>query len=70
MTSATPSFRLGDERAHACFYIVRGDADVTLDRRTHAVGRGAFGYLPCGFEATVASRGDELQFVTWTTFPD
>ena len=70
LSAAAPSFRLGDGRAHICFYIVRDDADVTLDRHTHHVGRGAFGYVPCGFESTMAPRGDGLQFVTWTTFPD
>ena len=60
--------RLGDERAHACFYVLAGDADVTRDEQRHRVGRGAFGYLPGGHASSIAARGDvPVHVVTWTT---
>jgi mannose-6-phosphate isomerase-like protein (cupin superfamily) len=64
----SPPLRLGEARAHACFYVLEGDADVTLDERRHRVGRGAFGYLPAEHAASIAAQGDTpVHVVTWTT---
>jgi len=70
LSSRSSPLQLGDERAHTCFYVVGGVADVTLDARRHRVGRGAFGYLPAGDAASIESPGDApVQVVAWTTIP-
>ena len=71
LSPRTSPLRLGDERAHTCFYVLAGDADVSLDDQQHRVGRGAFGYLPDGAAASMEVRGDApVHVVTWTTTPD
>ena len=66
----TSPLQLGDERAHICFYVLAGDARVTLDQKQQSVGRGAFGYLPGGAAASIEVAGDApVHAVTWATTP-